>query len=392
MRDINIRKIIVLVLFYGIILLPLFLWLLWLFTPRKPLSVLIMDKTVLHRQCVEHRGLNWILKNKKYVKPDHKFYVIDKDYYGFFPKDSNNFEIHDLHLYNDSQIEALSRMYDMTYYADQYGIYIGEWGLQTEYTEHTPKIYGGMDWNDYLFLRKMKEKGKLIIAEFNFIHEPTPYAIRRSVEDLFHFRWTGWTGRYFDSLDTITNLELPRWVIRLYREQNNGRWPFKIDGLVFVHENNTICILENKIDMDFPVPVIKTTDYGVNKYNIPASINYPYWFDITFPSDNVNRTLSSYYVYPNTRGDSILRRYHIPSVFPAFFEYEGEYKYYYFAGDWVDSDIKQNLVYFKWSDWFQKFTYNPKKLNERVYFNWNYYEPIVKDVLSRYYDEISKKR
>ncbi len=126
MRNVNIRKIIVLVLFYGIILLPLFLWLLWLFTPRKPLSVLIMDKTVLHTQCVEHRGLNWILKNKKYVKPDHKFYVIDKDYYGFFPKDSDNFEVHDLHLYNDSQIEALSRSYDMTYYADQYGIYVGE--------------------------------------------------------------------------------------------------------------------------------------------------------------------------------------------------------------------------------------------------------------------------
>ena len=144
--------------------------------------------------------------------------------------------------------------------------------------------------------------------------------------------------------------------------------------------------------MDFPVPVVKTTEYGVEKYHLPASLNYPYWFDITFPTDNVNRTISSYYIYPNTRGDSILRRYQIPSVFPAFFEHEGDYRYYYFAGDYVDSDINQTLVYFKWSDIIQKYAYNPRQLNNRIYFNWNYYVPIVKRVIGTYYKEIENRR
>jgi hypothetical protein len=385
------RKIVIYVIFYTIILLPLILWLFWLFTPRKELKVLIYDKTVLKPKGVEHRGFNWILKNFKYVKEDRKFYRVDKDYVGFFPKKDEKYEIHDLCLYKEEEIDKLASYYDMTYYTDMYGIYREEWNLQQEYTEHSPKIYGGMCYNDYLFLKKLKEKGKLIIGEFNFIHHPTPYYIRRNVEELLGFKWTGWTARYFDSFDTIKNLELPKWVVRLYRQQNNNTWPFTKDGIVFVHENSTICIVENETHLDYPLPVIKTTEYGMNKYKIPEEINYPFWIDITFPTE-VNTTIASYNIYPNEKGDSILKRFGIPLVFPAFFEHEGNYKFYYFAGDFVDSDIKFGFIYFKWADFIQKYIYNKKKLNQRYYFNWNYYTPIVKKILKDYYNEIKEDK
>ncbi len=382
------RKVIILTIFYLIILTPLILWIFWLLTPKKEISILIYDKTVLKKEGVEHRGFNWILKNFRYVKNDRNFYNISEDYLGFFPLENEKFYVKDLSNYNENDIEKLSQKYDMTYFTDMYGIYREEWSRQTEYTEHSPKIYGGMDYNDYLFLKKMKEKQKLIISEFNFIHNPTPYNIRRNVEDLFGFRWTGWTARYFDSFDTIKNEELPKWVIRLYRQQHNNTWPFTKDGIVFVHENSTICILENETDLKYPVPIIKTNDYGTNKYNIPEEINYPFWIDITFSNNDINKTISTYNIYPNNRGDSILRRYNIPIVFPAFFEHEGDYRFYYFAGDFVDSDIKFGFVYFKWADKFQKYFYSESKLNARVYFNWNYYVPIVKKVMNDYYKDI----
>lgn len=386
------RKIIVLTIFYTIILTPLILWILWLLTPKKEISALIFDKTVLKKECVEHRGFNWILKNFKYVKKDRSFYQISKDYYGFFPLENEKFFVKDFNNLNEFDIERLSRDYDMTYYTDMYGIYREEWSRQKEYTEHSPRIYGGMEYNEFLFLKKMKEKRKLIISEFNFIHHPTSYEVRKNVEDLFGFKWTGWTARYFDSFDTIKNEELPRWVIRLYREQHNGTWPFTKDGIVFVHENSTICILENETDLNYPVPKIKTTDYGVDKYNIPSEINYPYWLDITFTKNQINRTISTYNIYPNERGDSILRRYNIPIVFPAFFEHDDDYRFYYFAGDFVDSDINFNFVYFKWSDYIQKYINRDNNFNSRIYFNWNYYVPIVKKIMKDYYKELEYNR
>jgi hypothetical protein len=391
MAKTNKRKIIVLFIFYTIILLPLILWILWLLTPKKEISVLIFDKTVLKKECVEHRGFNWILKNTKYVKYDRSFYNISKDYYGFFPLENEKFIVKDFKNLNENDIENLSRKYDMTYYTDMYGIYREEWNRQEEYTEHSPKIYGGMDYNEYLFLKKMKEKKKLIISEFNFIHHPTPYYIRKNVEELFGFKWTGWTARYFDSFDTIKNLELPRWVIRLYRQQHNNTWPFTKDGIVFVHENSTICILENETDLNFPVPKILTNEYGVDKYNIPAEINYSFWIDISFPVNSINRTISTFNIYPNNRGDSLLRRHNIPIVFPAFFEHDEDYRFYYFAGDFVDSDISFNFVYFKWADYFQKYLYSESKLNARINFNWNYYVPIVKKIMEDYYDDLENK-
>lgn len=385
------RKIIILSVFYLILLTPLILWILWLLTPKKEISILIYDKTVLKKEGVEHRGFNWILKNFKYVKEDREFYNISEDYIGFFPLEDEKFYVKDLSKYTENDIERLSQKYDMTYFTDMYGIYREEWSRQTEYTEHSPKIYGGMDYNDYLFLKKMKEKQKLIISEFNFIHHPTPYGIRRNVENMFGFKWTGWTARYFHLLDTVKNEELPRWVIRLYKEQHNNTWPFTKDGIVFVHENETICILENETDLKYPVPLIKTTDFGVNKYNIPKELNYPFWIDITFPNNEINKTISTFNIYPNSRGDSLLRRHNIPIVFPAFFEHDDDYRFYYFAGDFVDSDIKFGFVYFKWADKFQKYFHSQNNLNARLYFNWNYYVPIVKRIMNDYYKDIKSE-
>ncbi|MFX5656654.1 hypothetical protein ABTE24_20980, partial [Acinetobacter baumannii] len=79
-----------------------------------------------------------------------------------------------------------------------------------------------------------KAKHKLVLTEFNCIGSPTSDDIRARFEKLFALKWTGWTGRFFDSFDTSLNPELPKWLIRNYEAEHNGHWPFKKSGIAFV--------------------------------------------------------------------------------------------------------------------------------------------------------------
>ena len=64
------------------------------------------------------------------------------------------------------------------------------------------------------------------------------------------------------------------------------------------------------------VPRILTDGYGQKKYGLPATIHYPYWFDITFSNDT-NRVVSTYKIGVNRRGKEMLGSFGIPTEFPA---------------------------------------------------------------------------
>jgi hypothetical protein len=48
-------------LIFLIALLPLWMWLYWLLTPKQDFAVAIIDKTVLNNRNQEHKSLIWIL-------------------------------------------------------------------------------------------------------------------------------------------------------------------------------------------------------------------------------------------------------------------------------------------------------------------------------------------
>jgi len=77
------RKLINIALF-GIILFPLILWLLWVLKPSNRINILIMDKTVLTPIGFEHRALAWVLHHQKYFKPNGDYYSTPRDISGFF--------------------------------------------------------------------------------------------------------------------------------------------------------------------------------------------------------------------------------------------------------------------------------------------------------------------
>ena len=379
------RKSIINSLLFGFILLPLILWLLWVVKPSRKANILIVDKTVLTSYGLEHRTFDWVLSHRKYTKSDNDFYSPVRDYLGFFPLQNNKFVINDLSGLTEKQIDSLSSKSEMTYFTDTYGIYYNEWYRQKDLAEHSEKVYGGLDKKDVLFLKKMKEKKKLIIAEFNLFATPTAVDERTQAEQLFGLKWSGWTGRYFEQLDTIINPELPKWVVRLYKEQHQNKWPFTKPGIVFIHTNETIAILEKETNLRKEVPVVKSFNYGVKKFSVPKEIIYPYWFDITLSTDTTNRVISYYEVFPNEKGDSILHHHDIPKIFPAVFENIRDSPYYYFCGDYADSPIGNAYKKIIGIEYFKMFIQNENDFSDRTPFFWRYYLPLTSKILDDYF-------
>jgi hypothetical protein len=376
-------------LFILLLLTPLVLWIMWVVTPKHPLKVLIIDKTVLTTKANEHKAFNWYLKNRKYVKPDRQYYVTDKDYLGFFPKKDYHYEIHDLHTYSDSALDRLSDSLDMVYLTDTYGIYENEWYRDTLLLEHSRKIYGGLDKQDVALLQRMKKQNKLILTEFNFFASPTPSFVRHQAEKLLGIKWSGWTLRYFEVLDTLKNNEIPNWVTRLYKKQHHGQWPFKKSGIVFVNESERIEILDEYTDLKILQPTIYAETKGKEHYNLPKKIHYPYWIDITFNQSDSNEILSYYEISTTLRGDSILRHAKIPSRFPSVIAAKNQ-RFFYFAGDYADNNIEGISVYFKYADWFKRYINKEKGETNRDAFYWRFYTPMMDVIMHDYMTDTEK--
>lgn len=348
---------------------------------------MIVDKTVLTKDGNEHKSFNWVLKHHKFVKPNGSYYEID-DYRGFFPLDSQQYYINDLDLYSTQQLDSLSDTLDMVYFTDTYGIYYNEWYRKKDIHEHSEMIYGKTSINDYLLMEKMHQRQKLILAEFNTIASPTSHKIRKKMEEEFGVKWSGWVGRYIHELDTNENKELPRWIIKLYKEQYNNQWPFTKSGIVLVHESEEIVILEKEKDLLHEVPIINTNPYYQDFFGVAEYIRYPFWFDISY-LEYSDLVVSTYKIHTNQNGDSILKAHNIPKEFPAVLGDHIVNRFYYFAGDFADNPIPFTAVYSKGIEYIDFFLYNNKDLSDRKKFFWRYYRPLLSKIMHDYYGNLN---
>lgn len=385
------KKRIILLLVLFIILFPLWMWLAWLFTPKKKLVVAIIDKTAMTKEGQEHVSFTWILNHNRFTKNKTKLYTAENDYFGFFPKENENFRIKGLERFSTAQLEKLSNDADMAYYTDTYGIYSNEWYLRNNDVERSGIVYGGMSEQDIDFLRNMKARHKLIIAEFNTIGSPTKADIRSEFENMFGLKWTGWTGKYFSSLDTSVNTELPRWLINNFKNEHGGQWPFHNAGIAFVNNSDYVVVVEEKTQLNDPLPHIECNATGQKTFGLPESIKYSYWFDIIQPDTTVNKIIAEYSVNLNAAGKAELQKNNIPFRFPAITMHKGtDYQFYYFSGDFCDNRINMLSSYFKGIRLFKSFFYNSKGSAERTSFFWNYYQPLMTTIVNDYYDHLHK--
>lgn len=386
------RGIISTILFYLVIAMPLWMFLVWFFWPKTKLVIAIVDKTVLFKTGQEHASLTWVLRNNKYSKTSKDLYKVGRDYFGFFPNKNKKYDLKGLERATDEDLEKLSVHADMAYITDTYGIYSKEWYLAKNITERQRLLYGGLSPQDMLFLKKMKQKKKLIITEFNTFATPTSGTVARDFEHTFKIKWTGWVGKYFDSFDTVRNKELPKWLVENYKAQNNNQWPFKRSGIAFVHKSDKIVVLEYVNHLNGEVPFILTRKEERERYNIPKAMKYPFWFDI-IQTSRANKIVSFYDLSVNDAGAKILAQNNIPSQFPAIIEhYRKDYKFYYFCGDFADNPISQGGSYFKGISMFRKLFYNDDIAAERVSFFWEFYRPMINTILDDYHKDLDAEK
>lgn len=368
---------------FGLILsLPILMLLCWYLTPREKLVIAIVDKTVLDQKGQEHISLNWILNHHKYTKNNIEGYKIARDYYGFFPKSNEQFRIRGLERFSTAQIAKLSDDADLAYFTDTYGIYNKEWYQQKNDHRSSGILYGGLSNRDLEFIKLMKAKKKLIITEFNTIGSPTAPEIRHQFEGLFGMKWTGWTARYFNSLDTNINKELPVWMIKNYKAVNHNRWPFKKSGIVFVSDSDQLVILEDSTHLTNSMPYILSTTSAQKKFGIPEKIKYPFWFDVIIPNERINTIDAKFSLSLNPKGMAALKKFGIPASFPAVLRQKSDQaKFYYFSGDFCDNPISLTTSYFKGISFFKFLFYNTEDPMERNSFFWNFYKPLITTIL-----------
>lgn len=382
------KKNIVLTIILLLLFLPLFMWLAWVFTPKTKFVAAIVDKTVLTKQGQEHISFNWILNYNRYTKTSKDPYEIDHDYFGFFPLEDEKYKLKGLERFSSKQLNQLSEDADMAYFTDTYGIYNNEWFLQTNVSERSGMLYGGLSDKDLELLALMKEKKKLIITEFNTIGSPTHSRNRAEFEEMFALKWTGWTARYFDNLDLEINKELPQWLINNYKKSHNNKWPFKKSGIAFVNDLAQVVILEEGWHLKNPMPQIVSTSFAQDHYGVPKQIKYSFWFDVMAPDMTVNEVISSFSIDANEEGLKELKKYGIPANFPAITMHkDSDYSFFYFSGDFSDNPIGTTSSYFKGIGYFKSFFYNKDDITERSSFFWEYYRPLLNTILEDYIEK-----
>jgi len=385
------KRRLLLIFLLAILLLPVWMWLAWVFTPKKKMVVAIIDKTVMTKTGQEHISFTWVLNHERYTKNSHDLYKSSNDYFGFFPLEGENFRVKGLERFSPAMLDKLSNDVDMVYFTDTYGIYKNEWYTKKNISERSGIVYGGMSEQDIVLLNNMKSKRKLIITEFNTIGSPTSPEIRSAFENMFGLKWSGWTGRYFSSLDTTINTELPKWVITNYRNQHTGQWPFHNPGIAFVNDSDQVVVVEEKTHLTDAITYIQSNDYGQKKLGLPQQIKYPFWFDIMQPDAAINKIISEFVIEANAAGKAELAKNNIPIRFPAITMHkESDYQFYYFSGDFCDNQISMGTSYFKGIRLFKSYFYKNNKPGERASFFWNFYQPLMTNIVNDYYHEAMK--
>lgn len=369
-------------LFLIVVGLPLLSYAIWVLIPVKPFDILVIDKTVPDKSYQEHAGLFWTLNHLKFQKSNGDFYKNDLDYLGFFPNGEADFGVaKDLKGKSEEEIRTLAKETDLIYLADSYGVYQGDF-TNRQNIQVTKKIYGGLNNSDIQLLSMGKEEGKVIVAEFNSIASPTPKAIRTEFENLMGIKWSGWIGRYFDEFDTLVNDEIPVWMIRQYQLQHEN-WDLTGPGLIFIKESGEIEAFLHNRDYQNKIPLIRTQKINKSGFRLPEVVPYPDWFDVVMIERDY-QVISYYDIDPTLDGVQRLRSMGLPRFFPAaVVRKSGNSTQYYFAGDY--SDIRGNFgsPYFYGLPTLWRGLYVASDYSDRQGFFWNYYHPLVSQVLNK---------
>ena len=379
---------IVLIILAVLLILPVINLLQWTFMEKKPIDIIIVDKTVPSINRENHKSFDWILTNDRFVKKDkRKSYSFRKDYYGFIPTRPLKKKLWDRNEYRLADLKDLPEKADAIYITDTYGVFFNEWYQAFSQTRRTRKIYGGLNNNDNLLIKEMKDRNKLVLMEYNSFDYPTAEYESFRAQERLGIKFTGWTGKYFASLDS-TSRDFPVWLTAMYRKQYKKPWTFKKEGIVLLQERAVI-VLEQGTHLVKPMPDIVTEPSASASWNLPEMISFDQWFDIINPM--ANNVLSKFIIATTSEGDSLLAGNSLDNEFPAVIQEPLEKRTYYFSGDFTHNDIPYCTARFKGIDKLKGLLYSKKPNDPRRFF-WLYYKPLIEGIFNEYYNSMASEK
>jgi hypothetical protein len=370
-----------------ILALPVINLVRWTFQPKKPMDIILVDKTVVTLEREHHKSFSWIMNNERFVKKENnRSYSYKGDYYGFIPLRPLREMKSKKNEYRLADLINLAKNNDAIYFADTYGVFFNDWFGAFTKSRRSRKIYGGLNGNDNILLKEMKERNKLIIMEYNSFDYPTTQFESVRAQEKLGITFSGWTGKYFSSLDT-TRSDFPIWMTGMYRKGYNKPWTFSRPGIVFLNEKDII-VLEEGIHLKNPMPHIITDEANAAKYGVTGSVAFDGWFDIIDPLKN--RTISKFKIETTRLGDTLLAGKDLLSQFPAVIQDSVSQRIYYFSGDFAKSNVPFWTSRFKGVDKLKGILYSDKTEDTRRFF-WLYYKPLINSIFTEYYDSMNKK-
>lgn len=355
--------------------------LIWLMKKSKPLDVIIINKSVEKISRNEIKALNWVLNSEKFVDSAGDFYDYRADYLGYFPDAVT--EDRKIKSYKLDEAVSMAQTFDALVFIDNKGV-----ELSREYKLSTKRMqYGGLNQNDYLLIREMSSRQKLIIGEFNFFSSPTEDLVRYNAEQFLDIYSLGWTGKYFKNLaiDHVSK-EIPSDWLEIYKLNYSEDWNFSGAGLILANKAaNRIIVLPADKFMNAKFPDIVTPEEISNEWGLPPRASYDGWFDIAYPGKN--KVISYINLNLNEDGIDLLRTNGIDPEFPAVIESTGR-KFYYLAGDFSKSGgMVFTSRYSFLSDLYKNFGKGQQDKPGRFFKV--YYIPLLTGIFNDYYSEIS---
>jgi hypothetical protein len=363
----------------------LLLRLIWSFNEKKELNIYILDKTVTRSDRPEHKAFTWLLNNNRYVLPNKKGYSHTKDYYGFFPVNIKD-EIFDFKSIRINEVDAYAAVFDVAYYTDCYGVHSFEWYKGKTKPIRSQKVYGGLNQNDYLLIKKMIDNGKLVIAEYNMFSTPTNALVRSKTEALLDISWTSWLGKYFSTLDVGKNGGPPEWMKNLYESQHLGVWPTNKDGIVLLSNDGLIELLIQDIHLNSSLPSIVTQPNEVLRFGVNENVLFEQWFEFINPGQN--HVVSYFEMDVNSKGEEVLAKLGLNTVTPAVIMSPNG-TYYYLCGNFAENPVQMWTAKIAGGKWINSFLYQFGAKNRANFFS-KYYTPLINTILEEHYASLKK--
>lgn len=386
------KTLIILVIILGLLLLiPAISYLSWFFQEKKPIGMIILDKTVPNMERLHHKSLMWVLTNERFTKKKGGSYSFRKDYFGFYPTRplrKKGWKQVNLRL---TDIMEVTDSVDALYYTDTYGVYMNDWYRGISKSRRSRKLYGGLNNTDYLYLVEMQLRNKLCILEYNTLDYPTADLERYKLKEKLGIEFDGWTGKYFSSLDTAAKINkdnFPIWMTAMYRRQYMKPWTFTKPGIVFLKGIN-IVVLEEGTHLKSALPFIITDSTYTKKYGMIDKVGFEGWFDIIDPKDN--EVVSKYRLETLPLGDSLLEDNGLQKEFPAVIVNPENHRTYYFCGDFTANKVNSCLSHFNGIEKLKGILYSSKENDPRRFF-WLYYRPLINSIFTDYYNSLEKKK